>query len=254
MPLNLDRRPALLRKPAAKPAAAASRRPAARVQSLAPGHILLDLYGDICPGGIEAAGVLGVLRATDVASIEVRISSRGGDAWDGLAIYNDLRSIPARCDVIITGIAGSAASIIAMAGATIRMEETAQIFIHNAWVECAGNAKYLEKLAAELHQTDTSMARIYAARTGIPEDQIRALMDAETLLTAAEALDLGFCDKIIRLDCTPKAVRSQNQPQAATCKRRLQAASLTVDSGRAADDLLDIAAGLRSLITTQNRR
>jgi ATP-dependent Clp protease, protease subunit len=240
MPLNLDHRPALMRKPAAKPAASAPHRFTARVQALAKGRALLDIYGDIGQGGVEAGGVLGALRSADVETIEIRINSQGGNAWDGLAIYNDLRLMTAARDVLITGIAGSAASIIAMAGDTICMADGAFIFIHNSWIDGAGDASFHEQIAAELRQADAAMSRIYAARTGIPEDQIRALMAAETLLTSAEALDLGFCDEIISLDGSPNASAALRQPHSAVVQPQ--------SSGRAADDLLDIAAGLRSLV------
>lgn len=201
--LDRNRMPALLRRAAVAKTARPARF-AASVQALAQGHAQLDIYGDI--GAAVASGdVLAGLRAIEAEVLEIRINSQGGNAWDGLAIYNDLRSLPMRREVMITGIAGSAASVIAMAGDIIRMADGAFFFIHNAWIDAAGDKTFHRQIADELERTDGAMTRIYAARTGIPEAEIAVLMDAETLLTAQEALDLGFCDEIVPLDGKPMA-------------------------------------------------
>jgi ATP-dependent Clp protease, protease subunit len=183
--------------------------------------------------------VLGALRGLDAETIELRINSQGGDAIDGLAIYNDLRANVAPKNVIITGIAASAASIIAMAGDHIAMADGASIMIHNAWCTVSGNADFLEKVAGELRGCDDAMARIYTARTGIPDAQVRALMDAETLLTAAEAVDLGFADEVIELNAACK------KRKAVTAQRRVNPRAMNSEAG--AEGTLGLAAGLRSL-------
>src|SRR3990170_7821780 len=55
----------------------------------------------------------------------VRINSRGGSVFEGQAIYSQLRNHKAIVEVIIDGIAASIASVIAMAGDTIRMPKNA---------------------------------------------------------------------------------------------------------------------------------
>ncbi len=231
--LNRDRRPRLLHQPAPAAAKSAAARKPIRIRALAQGSAQLDIYGDIGLA-VNAGDILGGLRGIEAETLEIRINSQGGNAWDGLAIYNDLCSLSCAREVVITGIAGSAASIIAMAGDTIKMHDTAQFFIHQAWLEAAGNADFLEQLARELRTTDSAMARIYAARTGIPEDEIRVLMRAETLLSAQEAFDLGFCDEIIGLG-------------GAQAKRRPAPRARQSSSERAA--VAQLATGLRTLAT-----
>jgi ATP-dependent Clp protease, protease subunit len=236
--LNRDRRPALIRTPAA--AAKPRSRVGVRVQALAPGQAVVDIYGVIGDGQASASDVLAGLRGIEATALEIRINSDGGSAMDGIAIYNDLCAMSSTRDVVITGIAGSAASIIAMAGGTIRMMDGAEFFIHNPWIDCAGDARFHRKIADELDRTAASMRRIYSARTGIPEAEIQALMDGEILLTAQEALDLGFCDEILPL------------PQGrAFAKRRAAPHPVHSTSERAA--VAHLASGLRAL-ATQIRR
>lgn len=161
----------------------------------------IDIYGDIGPSesgeSVLASDILGNLRKVGADTIELRINSQGGDSFDGIAVYNDLRANKAKKNVVITGIAASAASIIAMAGDHIAIADGAQILIHNAWCTVSGDAGFLERTAAGLRANSEAMVRIYSARTGIPADEIRALMDNEVLLTAQEAVDLGFADEVI---------------------------------------------------------
>ena len=56
----------------------------------------------------------------DQEEIEVVINSNGGDVFQGIAIGNLLKSNKAKVNVVINGLAAGAASIIAMAGDTIK--------------------------------------------------------------------------------------------------------------------------------------
>jgi ATP-dependent protease ClpP protease subunit len=63
--------------------------------------------------------------------ITVRVNSGGGIAFDGMAIHSILKSHPGKVTVAIDGIAASAASLIAMAGAPIEMRDGALMMIHD---------------------------------------------------------------------------------------------------------------------------
>ena len=126
--------------------------------------------------------------------IQVRINSVGGSAWDGIAIYNLLKSHPARIEVVVDGIAASAASVVAMAGDTITMATGAQMMIHDASGGCWGDAADMRKTAEALDVCSNSIAAIYANRAGGTVEQWRERMAAETWLTAEQAVELGLSD------------------------------------------------------------
>lgn len=132
----------------------------------------------------------------DVAELDIYINSGGGDVFAGFAIYNMLKRHAAKKTVYVDGLAASIASVIAMAGDKIIMPENAMLMIHNAWTIAMGNKAKLRKIADEMDKIDGSLAGIYTARTGKPEADIVALLDAETWFTAQEAVDAGLADEI----------------------------------------------------------
>lgn len=133
----------------------------------------------------------------EISALDVYINSPGGDIFAGFSIYNILNRHPATKTVHIDGLAASAASVVAMAGDTIKMPENATFMIHDAWTCACGGAEDLRKTADELDRINGQIADIYAARTGREKDEISSLMAAETWMSGSEALDKGFIDEVI---------------------------------------------------------
>lgn len=173
---------------------------------------------------VEAAG-------DDIELIEVTINSRGGEVDHGLAIFNYLKSHSAAVSVRIDGIAASAASMIALAGDEIIMPENTLMMVHNPWTFAAGNAKQLRKTAEDLEKFEQSLLSTYMARTNKSEDEIRTLLDEETWLTAAEALELGFADKVesLKRSATAALAEAVDIPEAVLA--RIQAAGEPAEPG-----------------------
>ena len=86
----------------------------------------------------------------DISTLDVYINSPGGDIFAGFSLYNILNRHPAAKTVHIDGLAASAASVVAMAGDTIKMPANATMMIHNAWTYASGGAEDLRKTADEL--------------------------------------------------------------------------------------------------------
>lgn len=144
--------------------------------------------------GMTVARATGVLRKLGAGPVTVNVNSPGGDMFEGLAIYNALVEHPGEVTVRVMGIAASAASIIAMAGDRVEMGKGSFLMIHNAWGAVLGNRHDMRAAATMFDQFDAAMAEIYTARTGGDEDEIAAMMDAETFLRASEAIERGFAD------------------------------------------------------------
>jgi ATP-dependent protease ClpP protease subunit len=148
-------------------------------------------------GGVTADSVKKVLdEADEYDRIAVRINSPGGDAFEGIAIRSLLRSQSKPVDVYIDGVAASAASIIAMAGDTITMATGSMMMIHNAWSMCVGNARDMRQMATTLDAVDGSIAQVYVDRTKKPLEDVKALMDAESWMSADECLEKGFATNV----------------------------------------------------------
>ncbi|TWG97012.1 Protease subunit of ATP-dependent Clp proteases [Ochrobactrum sp. J50] len=147
-------------------------------------------------GGVTASRISAALRSIGNKDITVRINSPGGDMFEGIAIYNLLRAHPAKVTVEVLGWAASAASIIAMAGDVIRMGLGSFMMVHNAWGVVIGNRHDMREAASLFDEFDVALADIYHARTGMDRIGIERLMDAETFMTAAQAVEYGFADAV----------------------------------------------------------
>lgn len=149
-------------------------------------------------GGITAKTVKQQIDgAGGYQRVLIRVNSPGGDAFEGIAIYNLVRSQGKPVEVCVDGVAASAASIIAMAGDTITMGPNAMMMIHNASGFCMGMAADMRKMADALDKISGAIGQTYVTRTGKTTDEITTLMDAETWLTAQECLEQGFCTAIV---------------------------------------------------------
>lgn len=138
------------------------------------------------------------LKALNGDPVLITINSPGGDAFEGIAIYNSLREYSGKVTVNVIGMAASAASIIAMAGDTVKMGEAAFLMIHSAWGVVMGNESDMREMADFLDQIDQAVAGVYASRSGLPKAEVIDMMKKETWMTAAQAVDQGFADSTVK--------------------------------------------------------
>jgi ATP-dependent Clp protease protease subunit len=132
----------------------------------------------------------------DVTEISVYINSDGGDVFAGQAIYSMLKRHNANITVFVDGLAASIASVIAMAGDKVIMPKNAMMMIHHPWTWGVGNSKDFRKLADDMDKIGESIIAVYEGRSSIEKNKIVELMDAETWLSAEEAVNYGFADEI----------------------------------------------------------
>lgn len=171
--------------------------------------------------GWTAKRMAGTLRSIGKKPVTVALNSPGGDMFEGLAIYNLLAEHPEKVTVKVMGMAASAASFIAMAADEIVMGAGSFMMIHNAWGVVIGNRNDMRAAADIFDKFDGAMTDIYAARTGRSKAKVSDLMDAETYMTAKEAVQLGFADSMADFPAGGKASASLRPDIAA--KRRMDA-------------------------------
>ena len=148
----------------------------------------------------------------DKGKITIRINSVGGDLYTGMAIYTQLKGLQGEKTVIIDGIAASAASLIAMAGDTIKIPAGSLIMIHDPTVYLwdVYNVKALKEVIKMLDAAAQSAAETYAVKTKLEVDAIRSMMHKETWMTGREAVEKGFADEILYED-EPQMVMSADR-------------------------------------------
>lgn len=135
----------------------------------------------------------------DVPEIVVRINSGGGDVFAANAIFTRLKDHTAKITVKIDGWAASAATIIAMAGDTIKIARNGVFMIHDPAMTVwdTFKAEDFKKMADELEVIKQSIVNTYSMKTGKSADDIAALMSEEKWWTGDEAVTNGFCDELM---------------------------------------------------------
>lgn len=157
----------------------------------------LLVYGDIGEWlDVDSRKFTSELKAIDSDQITVRINSGGGSVFTAQAILSSLRRHKAKVTVYVDGLAASAASVIAMAGDKVIMPANAMMMIHNPLTWAGGEAADFRKMADTLDQVRMSIVAAYREKTGLEDEAIIELMDAETWMTADDAVEWGFADEV----------------------------------------------------------
>lgn len=183
------------------------------------------LYGPIGPdfwepeNAITAKSVMSQLSEIS-GDVTVRISSGGGDVFEGIDIMTALKNHDGEVTVIVESLAASAASFIAVGGADrVLMRPSSEMMVHRAWSLVEGNADDARKALGDLERQDNKLAAIYAGKAGGEIQDWLDAMSAETWYTAEEAVAAGLADGVITEKSEAPA------PSASLAKRRFKFAN-----------------------------
>ena len=156
------------------------------------------IYDEIGGWGISARRFTeDLLSLGNLSHINLHIHSPGGEVFDGIAIYNQLKNHSATITVYIDGLAASMASVIAMVGDTVIMPKNAMMMIHKPWGVSWGDANDMREYADLLDKLENVLIPAYVAKTGKTTEEITAMLEQETWLDGDECVEHGFADKVI---------------------------------------------------------
>jgi ATP-dependent protease ClpP protease subunit len=161
---------------------------------------LLRMYGPIgsyFDDGISDVDIVKALDGMAGQDIEIVMKSDGGDVFEGISIYNQLKRYPGKVKITVDSIAASIASVIAMSADELILEsEHSMLMIHNPWTAAIGDAKEFRSVADLLDKIGGEIASIYAKKSKKDKDHYLAMMKEDKYFTAAEALEEGLIDGI----------------------------------------------------------
>jgi ATP-dependent protease ClpP protease subunit len=129
----------------------------------------------------------------------VHIHSRGGDVFEGFAIFNALKNTGKEIEVRIEGVCASIAASIASVASPgkLLMNSKGSFMIHNPrFDKISGQSKDLRNAADLLDQIRSLFLKEWTSRTGLSPDQLAELYDNETWLGPDEAKSMGFVDEV----------------------------------------------------------
>lgn len=147
--------------------------------------------------GVSALSVIDAInQAGDAKTLNIHINSPGGDVFEGRAIMAAINAFRGKTVAKIDSLCASAATSIALACDEVEMADGAAFMIHNAHGLAYGDKAALRHTADVMEKVEGAIVNDYVVKTGKTEEDIRALMDAETWYTANEAKDAGFVDRV----------------------------------------------------------
>lgn len=161
------------------------------------GPVVAHIYDEIGMWGVDGAEFVKGLMDRP-GDLELHINSPGGDVFDSIAIFNTLKQRTGLVEVVIDGLAASAASFIAQAASEghLYIAPHAQMMIHDGFTMAVGNAQDMRELADRLDAVSDNIAGIYADRTGLDRSYWREQMRAETWFDDAASVESGLADAI----------------------------------------------------------
>lgn len=188
----------------------------------------ITLYGDVVsqqpvdwwtgepePGlYITPEGFMEDLKAVkDKKNITVKLNSCGGDLYTGIAIHNALKALSAKVNVVVEGMAASAASVIMCAGDTVTVYPGSLIMIHGVSVMLWDylNIQDMKQLIKGMDASERAVAEIYNAKTSLDVDTLRNMMTKETWFTGREAVEKGFANVLEESGAAPEMSLSHDR-------------------------------------------
>jgi len=136
------------------------------------------------------------LAAAGGAPVIVTVNSYGGDVTAGQEMYTILREYQGKVLIRIQSMAASAAAVVSMARES-EISPVAQLMIHNVSSRAQGDYRDMTHAAEILKNSSQALAAAFVAKTGKTEAEILDMMDRETWLTAEQAVQEGFVDRVM---------------------------------------------------------
>ncbi|MEK5524136.1 head maturation protease, ClpP-related [Heyndrickxia sp. FSL W8-0423] len=143
----------------------------------------------------SASDIDQALNAAGTNDIVINLNSPGGDAFDGISIFNRLKRHNGKVTIHVDGYACSAASVIAMAADELVMELGSMLMIHEAGSLVWGSKRDMRKEADVLEELEEGIIDIYMTKAKVSREEIREKVDSETWFSAKKAVEIGFANK-----------------------------------------------------------
>jgi len=214
------------------------------------------VYGMKAVDNAYAFGEIIACADNAVDTLEVEIHSGGGSVFEGYRIFNEMKKLSDRGVYVtarINTLAASMGSVIAMAADKVEIASNGKIMIHEASGGAHGDSETLLRYAELLETISDEIAGVYSEKTGMPKDEIRKLMKAETWMTAKQAIEMGFADRIFDTKTSVMSILDKFRPDAALTEKvqgleaSLQSADNTITEMTAA--LTERTADLENSLT-----
>lgn len=173
------------------------------------GQATILLYGEVGEGyPVDSSRVVAELAGLEqmYSKIDVRINSKGGEVFSGIAIYNAIKNSKANITIYVDGLAASMAAVIALCGKPLYMSPYAKLMLHSVKAGAYGNISDLKQAVAMMEQVEKSLADMIADKCGMKaKDVVSKYFDEKDhWLSAEEAVQMKLADGIYEMKSNVK--------------------------------------------------
>lgn len=130
------------------------------------------------------------------------INSPGGEVNSGFGIYDTIQFIQPTVITLVTGMAASMGSVIALAAEKENRFSfpNSKILLHQPLIGgvIRGQASDIEIHAKDIIALKKKMHKLYADRTGTDISKFETMMERDRWVDAEESIELGLISKVIR--------------------------------------------------------
>lgn len=198
-----------------------------------------EMLGWMGLAAFSSAHFRAALARADDADMDmlVRINSPGGMVTEASAIQGmivDFQAKGRKVIGLVEGNAHSAASAMTLGMDTVRMMELGRMMVHMPWLFAMGSSAEIRKVADELEAMEDVFVGQYARRARVSESDMRQLLEDETMLTSARAVEIGLADEV-QVPTPPKKAEAKAKAKEPTPK------SLVEKPGARAEAVPDVS-------------
>ena len=162
--------------------------------------ILLGTEIDDTVANLIVAQLLFLQAEDPKKDIDLYINSPGGSVTAGLAIYDTMQVISCDVKTYCIGQCASMGAVLLSAGTKGKRFALphSRIMIHQPWGGTEGTAADIEIQSKEILRLRSMLNNILADHTGKPLKQIEKDTSRDFFMSAAEAVEYGIVDQIIK--------------------------------------------------------
>ena len=129
--------------------------------------------------------------------VRIILNSYGGSCNAAVQMFDDIRRYPGDVQIIVSGTAASAATVLAMAADRLEMTPGSMWMIHDPSVFAFGNERDLMEAVGQLQACKESIINVYGRRCRKSREDVSAMMSETTWMDSHRAVADGFVDSIV---------------------------------------------------------
>lgn len=132
--------------------------------------------------------------------ITIHIASPGGSIYSGYQILDTMSFIKPEISTVSMGMVASMAAVIASSGTKGKrfILPHARFLVHQPLGGTSGQCSDIQIKALEIQILKEELTHILSQNSGQTYDVMEKMCDRDTILTAREAVNYGFVDKIVQ--------------------------------------------------------